>query len=404
MSHIFISYSREDYDYTRKLADHLMKAGFDVWIDDRIEVGDDWWDKIDVAINDCSAFIVVMSSSAKNSRWVKREVLLAEKRNKPAFPLLLQGEHWSIFVDTEYLDIRNKEMPPPEFEVNLSKIVPRTQQGRNIGFQIPEELVVDPFYTYLSREDVSHGTAKRYSADILTNPYYSKETLKKVIVRATSELRQSNFYRSKQAEDFYTDKPTDVVFLFVYLDLADRSSTNWVCRTLWINQDLPENSKPHMWKADEVIAEIRINWKSDYQSWRQYWTKNTGSKQDWIRKVDSILPKVAETLLQANTFLTEYENSGNQAELQKELEAIEKIAQGLYIQGQNQKLPPQDCAETDLKFQIMMGHFHNIFIPFANWGNVTRTWENKMWLLKRYFQYYEEAKGEFEYEWRKIRR
>ena len=39
-NHIFISYSRKDQPYTRKMAEHLRQRGFDVWMDDRIGFGD----------------------------------------------------------------------------------------------------------------------------------------------------------------------------------------------------------------------------------------------------------------------------------------------------------------------------------------------------------------------------
>ena len=42
-NHIFISYTRKDQPHTRKLAGHLRQRGFDVWMDDRIDLRDRWW-------------------------------------------------------------------------------------------------------------------------------------------------------------------------------------------------------------------------------------------------------------------------------------------------------------------------------------------------------------------------
>ena len=39
-NHIFISYVRRDQTYARALADHLRQRGFDVWMDDRIDLSD----------------------------------------------------------------------------------------------------------------------------------------------------------------------------------------------------------------------------------------------------------------------------------------------------------------------------------------------------------------------------
>jgi len=44
MSHVFISYSREeDQPYARKLADDLRVNGIEPWNDEDIEHGDRWW-------------------------------------------------------------------------------------------------------------------------------------------------------------------------------------------------------------------------------------------------------------------------------------------------------------------------------------------------------------------------
>lgn len=42
MGHIFISYSHKDLSYIHKLAEALVNEGFEVWIDDRIDYGDEW--------------------------------------------------------------------------------------------------------------------------------------------------------------------------------------------------------------------------------------------------------------------------------------------------------------------------------------------------------------------------
>lgn len=76
MAHVFISYSKKNRDYARKLADHLLELGFDVWIDDRIDYGDDWWRTIVRAIRNAKAFIVIMTDESDRSVWVQREVTL----------------------------------------------------------------------------------------------------------------------------------------------------------------------------------------------------------------------------------------------------------------------------------------------------------------------------------------
>ncbi len=141
MGHIFISYSKQDHVYARKLADKLLAEGFDVWIDNRsISSGDDWWHVILDAIRNCSAFVVIMTPNSDESRWVQREITIADDLGKPTFPLLLNGStnlleshNWSIYVRTQYSDVRDSNLPDASFYNRLAEHGPRqTKPGTEI--------------------------------------------------------------------------------------------------------------------------------------------------------------------------------------------------------------------------------------------------------------------------------
>lgn len=130
MSHVFISYSKMNRDYARALADKLLALGFNVWIDDRIDYGEDWWREIVRAIKACGAFVVIMSPESGESRWVQREVTLADELRKPTFPLLLEGDllssdYWAIFVRSQYVDVRSRQLPPNDFFSRLTQYADR---------------------------------------------------------------------------------------------------------------------------------------------------------------------------------------------------------------------------------------------------------------------------------------
>jgi formylglycine-generating enzyme required for sulfatase activity len=129
-NHIFLSYAREDQSYTRKLADHLRQRGFDVWMDDRIDFGDRWWQTIVAALQGSAAFVVVMAPESERSDWVHREVLLALKERKPIFPLLLRGDGFSILVDRQYADVTGGRMPPDDFCDRVRDVLPAQEISR----------------------------------------------------------------------------------------------------------------------------------------------------------------------------------------------------------------------------------------------------------------------------------
>lgn len=138
MAHIFISYSKQNRQYARALTQSLLDHGFDVWIDERIDYGEIWWDVIVEAIKASGAVIVIMTPESRASRWVQREIVLADNEGKPTFPILLAGENFPIFVLTQYLDCSSGALPPDDFYERLARdVTPRTGLGQQVVAPTP---------------------------------------------------------------------------------------------------------------------------------------------------------------------------------------------------------------------------------------------------------------------------
>ena len=122
--HVFISYAREDQAYARELAADLRAHGLGVWMDDRIDFGDRWWQTIVQAVRASAAVIVVMTPAAEQSEWVEREVMLALDEDKPVFPLLLQGKRFPILITKQFANVSGGQMPPDSFYERLARVAP----------------------------------------------------------------------------------------------------------------------------------------------------------------------------------------------------------------------------------------------------------------------------------------
>ncbi len=88
---VFISYKREDYyEYVEPLVELLQKHGItDFWLDqDRLEVGQDWVDKIEQALDECSVMVLCVSPDALASRYVQIEYHTFFHQGKPIVPLV----------------------------------------------------------------------------------------------------------------------------------------------------------------------------------------------------------------------------------------------------------------------------------------------------------------------------
>jgi hypothetical protein len=124
MGHIFISYSHKDTKYAHRLADSLQSKGFDYWIDERLDYGSQWPHEIQKQLDTCDAFILVMSPRSFASDWVQSELQRAKRKQKPIFPILLEGdEPWLSVESTQYYDVRGGDFPDAKFYSALKRVV-----------------------------------------------------------------------------------------------------------------------------------------------------------------------------------------------------------------------------------------------------------------------------------------
>jgi tetratricopeptide (TPR) repeat protein len=105
MTKLFISHSSQDDPFVRDLQQALADHGQDVWIDSReLRGGDPLWSEIQKAIEDASAYAVLVSPNAFQSDWVGDELAHAlkvqQQRDKdkyPVIPLSLNGTKLGVF-------------------------------------------------------------------------------------------------------------------------------------------------------------------------------------------------------------------------------------------------------------------------------------------------------------------
>jgi hypothetical protein len=138
MSHIFISYSRSDIDFARYLRASLEAESFRVWMDEKqLSAGMDWWGEIEANIDNCSAFLVIMSPEARDSVFVQNEILRAIDQKKPIFPVLLSGKSFGILAHVQFQDMRGglNATLSQEFIERINKFAGKVEM-QDIQFEI----------------------------------------------------------------------------------------------------------------------------------------------------------------------------------------------------------------------------------------------------------------------------
>jgi hypothetical protein len=206
-NHIFISYSRKDQDYTRKLADELRKRKFDVWMDDRINFGSRWWKVIEEAIIESKAVVLVMSPHSFSSKWVEKEYMLADDEKKPIFPLLLSGNRFPYFVNTQWIDVSEGKIPSQNFFEQLMQITSNVlQQSTSIQLDQVEELEQEE---KARKDEKSEISQDEYIKRILEQPLPFPIVFDVETPRDGQEVREGDCPFSASGT-YYSEKALDV--------------------------------------------------------------------------------------------------------------------------------------------------------------------------------------------------
>lgn len=269
----------------------------------------------------------------------------------------------------------------------------------------PTQIHIDIFeklrYDILSHHDIS-DTAKRYYVNILTDPHYTKETVKEVIKTVTLEIRQSNFYGSEQVKKRFGRREAGCVFLFVYIDRHDIQTTNWICRTSWIDSGVPEIFRSPT-SGDDWVGDIQIDWNKNYEEMRKFWLSQFVKKETWTQEVEQFLPIMNKMVQEVEKLLEKYKKNeiGKEAfyrHLTKMVSKATRLNQKVGEQG----FAPPECKDCEEIFQCMVGSFYMIFIPFIPGGQAHWDWEQKLRVMQDGLQKYTEEHREFLYEWKRI--
>ena len=86
---VFISYSRKNKEFVRKLNDSLDSSEIEAWVDwEGIPPSSDWMDEIQRAIEGADAFLFVISPDSLASEVCGQELELGIKNNKKLIPIL----------------------------------------------------------------------------------------------------------------------------------------------------------------------------------------------------------------------------------------------------------------------------------------------------------------------------
>src|SRR3989337_1374563 len=91
MAKVFVSYSRKDIEFAKRLTAELQKSELDFWIDwEGIPPTVDWWREIEKGIEEADVFLFLISPDSAKSKACRDEIEYAVKNGKRLIPLLVR--------------------------------------------------------------------------------------------------------------------------------------------------------------------------------------------------------------------------------------------------------------------------------------------------------------------------
>ncbi|WP_114954257.1 TIR domain-containing protein [Sphingosinicella terrae] len=87
-AHVFVSHSSDNRELANELAAFLERRGIRIWIAPRdVRPGMDYSEELQRAIEECAAFVVLVTDMANKSPYVRAETEMAFSTHKPIFPV-----------------------------------------------------------------------------------------------------------------------------------------------------------------------------------------------------------------------------------------------------------------------------------------------------------------------------
>jgi WD40 repeat protein len=101
LSRVFLSYSRTDAAFARRLLDALESRGLQAWIDwDDIPPSAEWWREVERAIESSEAFVFALGPASLSSPICQQEIAHALKHNKRLIPVVCRDADAPLTSET----------------------------------------------------------------------------------------------------------------------------------------------------------------------------------------------------------------------------------------------------------------------------------------------------------------
>ena len=134
---IFVSYARVDKPYCIRVIETLH--AHDVWYDQRLYAGQDWWKEILRRLDWCEVFVYLLSPDSVASLYCRRELEIARRLKRQIIPVLINKDTVlpDKMRDWQYVDLSEKLTVENVTSLLNSILVVERRQGTTGPAQAP---------------------------------------------------------------------------------------------------------------------------------------------------------------------------------------------------------------------------------------------------------------------------
>lgn len=275
--------------------------------------------------------------------------------------------------------------------------------SKNALRKLNGEIIIGNKYTILSFQDISHGLAKRYSANILLNQEMMRIDITTLIRNLTKELKAREYYRNEMVKNHWRGKPAHVVWLFIYSSMEDARNINWICRSQWISESLSEDAAPTRFSGEDIGDGIIVDWNDRYDELAELYRLHTVTKEEYLETMLPILEQTKEIMKRAIGIIDKYKNdSVSEKQYIHQMQKIETLLDNLYLQSIDLEFPPTECSDLDEAFQVIMAAAHGSALPFSDKGLTTWPIKNRNHIVVDAIKDYKNNLARLDFELMKI--
>ena len=243
-------------------------------------------------------------------------------------------------------------------------------------------------YEIVRLEDVSHARAKRYSAVLMVDRHAGRDSVRDVVSRALPEIREEEYYRSRQAEARWSGHEADVVYLYVAGGHDDVRHANWIAQGQWVDSRLDPSCRPMPLNGDEIRDGVSIRWNHHYGQWREFHRQHTGKKGSMLREIKTLVSASRPLVRNMTSALSDLEaGTSTPDECERRLRDLGRQCQALGERGSDLPLSPEDLKDVVIAAQGLFSSLLNVSICYSEGGEKRWNQEARIRLARQTADY-----------------